>query len=394
VDRIRDIDAHWDQCARVAALLGQGKRVPSNAPELRSDSDSREQETWELERDVCERAGRQYRSIGDALAWQAFGFSRRVIIGLSRNQPSGSTARKKGTEAELSFARRIWENDGHFVLLHDFTSCLRIGDATLFKRVGDATYEAYLHEEKTDQNKRKSRQVRRMRTAEEAIRSGGPLPGDATGWLKEVDVPYKTYLGMLRDGLRKADARGVVGMKVPMGRALVAASIAKGYELWSETEFTERSMTAHEQARKRAGIRGADDCVAYDSADFAGRSPVSPPWAIYPLPPQTCADLITDMSVFFVSMSGKFLVAALENVDLRATWLVPEGPVTLGPDQVVLDVSNGRSHMEMKPSELRQLALELVDLEVWAEGTRALLASNVRDGMVWPHYRNEEETWS
>ena len=57
-----------------------------------------------------------------------------------------------------------------FVLLHDLTSCLTIGDATSFKEIGN-DYEAYLYEIESDPNRTVSQQLRRQWMAEEEIRS-------------------------------------------------------------------------------------------------------------------------------------------------------------------------------------------------------------------------------
>jgi adenylosuccinate lyase len=38
---------------------------------------------------VFERVWRQLKSIGDALAWRAFGYDHPVIVALSRNQSAG-----------------------------------------------------------------------------------------------------------------------------------------------------------------------------------------------------------------------------------------------------------------------------------------------------------------
>ena len=81
----------------------------------------------------------------------------RVIIALSRNQHPGPMADKKGLATEHAFVSDSWRDERRFVLLHDLTSCLSIGDATLFKEIGD-DYEAYLHEIKTDPNHTVSRQ--------------------------------------------------------------------------------------------------------------------------------------------------------------------------------------------------------------------------------------------
>jgi hypothetical protein len=66
-----------------------------------------------------------------------------------------------------------------------------------------------------------------------------------------LDIPYKTHLRMLRDAFDKAPTRGVNGMKVRGGRALVAANLSKGYELWPEPEFIERTEGHTRLERRR-----------------------------------------------------------------------------------------------------------------------------------------------
>jgi hypothetical protein len=90
---------------------------------------------------------------------------------------------------------------------------------------------------------------------------------------------------MLREGFELAQRRGVQGMKVPGGRALIAADMRQGYELWSENEFIARSELAYESACKRAGIADHSQHVGSCSDDRAARALTQPPWAIYPFPP-------------------------------------------------------------------------------------------------------------
>ncbi len=107
------------------------------------------------------------------MAWRAFNYDRRVIIAVSRNQHPGPTAGKNGLAPERAFLIDWWRDERRFVLLHDLTSCLTIGDATAFKEAGGG-YEAYLHEIKADLRRTVPRQLRRQRMAEEAIRSVAP----------------------------------------------------------------------------------------------------------------------------------------------------------------------------------------------------------------------------
>jgi hypothetical protein len=42
-------------------------------------------------------------------------------------------AGKAGLEVERAFLTQVWEDQRNFALMHDLTTFLRIGDATVFK---------------------------------------------------------------------------------------------------------------------------------------------------------------------------------------------------------------------------------------------------------------------
>jgi hypothetical protein len=392
--QVLDVQEHRAGCRRAAKLLRQGKAVPANAPELRSANPATDPETWELEADVCERVDRQLRSIADALAWRVFNYDRRVIIALSRNQHPGPMAGKKGLAAERAFVVDWWRDERRFVLLHDLTSCLTIGDATSFMEIGD-DYEAYLHEIKSDPGRTVSRQHRRQRMAEEAIRSGGPLPGDLPGRLVPLDIPYKTHLNLLGTAFDLAHERGVQGMKAPGGRAIVATDIVRGYDLWSEGELIDRTAAVHLQAVKRARILDVGHLVYARSDDLVARSPTMPPWAIYPLSPALCARLITDYAMYFVTMSSEPLLAALDDVGLATEWTLPRDQETAQPDQVVLRARKGPRTIELRWAEMqRRLLLELADLPMWAEGVAQLMDRHDSGRHPWQSFAEEGKVWA
>lgn len=390
--KVLEVQAHRNACRQNARRLRAGRKLLATAPELRSGLPVENPESWELEVDVCERVDRQLRSIADALAWRVFNYDRQVIIALSRNQPAGPMAEKEGLAAEREFVAEWSKDESSFVLLHDLTSCLRIGDATLFKSVGNE-YEAYLYEIKTDPERRKSTQLRRKRLAEEAVRDGGPLPDDPDGRLVALETPYKTHLAMLRNAFDLARRDGVRGMRVPDGMALIAADMHRGYERWTEEAFLARTGVEHRGAMKRAHILDIGNHVTYFSNDYAARSPIMPPWAIYPLPPLDCANLIVDMAVYIVTVSSDSLIGALRNVGLEAEWTLPAGQPQLQSGQVIMRMHNGRHSTEMRPSEMQRLLLELVDLPTWAEGTRELLDHAKAGIRPWPIFANERKIW-
>ena len=183
-------------------------------------------------------------------------------------------------------------------------------------------------------------------------------------------------------------------MKVPGGLALVAADIPRGYERWSEEEFLERTDVDHRRALKRAGISNVGHHVLFRSDDLAGRSPVMPPWAIYPLPPLTCASLIVDAVMYMVTISSESLLGALDDAGIEADWSLPPGLEQLQPGQVVLHVKKrGRRPIQMKQAELQRVCLELVDLPTWVQGVLFLLETANESGHPWPNYRDEWRVW-
>jgi hypothetical protein len=112
--------------------MEDGKPPQLDAPEPQCGRDPSLLETWQFERGVCERVARQFRCVGDALAWRVFGFERRNITALCQNAPPGVWAGKAGGPAELEAVERAYRQDGQFAILHDMTNCPRIGGMTIY----------------------------------------------------------------------------------------------------------------------------------------------------------------------------------------------------------------------------------------------------------------------
>jgi hypothetical protein len=98
----------------------------------------------------------------------------------------------------------VWKEDDQFALMHDLTNCLRIGDISVFTDEGPEQIEV-----KTNAKRHNSVQNRRIRAARNALGRAGPLPGDDRGeWLYDLDLPYRTYLDLLRTGTERAAREG------------------------------------------------------------------------------------------------------------------------------------------------------------------------------------------
>lgn len=146
--------------ARPSSGCAVGSRQPG-ASEPQSELDPARIETWQLEHDVCERVVRQYRCVGDALAWRVFRFRRRPIIALCQNEPPGVMSGKAGLAAELDRVEQAFREDGQFAILHDLTNCLRIGDVTVFGENG--SFETL--EIKSRSGRRNPAQLRKIKAA-------------------------------------------------------------------------------------------------------------------------------------------------------------------------------------------------------------------------------------
>ncbi|MGI5238816.1 hypothetical protein [Dactylosporangium sp. CA-139066] len=394
LDELLTIEEHRLKCRRVVKRLERGRSVPADAVALVGTGDPQQLATWQLEHDVCVRVSRQLRCVGDALAWQAFDYQRNFVLVLSRNQPPGPMAGKAGLLAEREFLTRTWRDDGHFAIMHDLTSCLRIGDASVFM-----PGFVRLEEIKTNNEHHTATQKHRIRTAGEALRSAAPMP---TGQVPvKIDVPYRTHLDVLREVLDLAHQRGLQRAQVPGGRALVAGNLFTAPSRWPEEEFGRRFSAAMQTAKRQARIVNGHE-ITLKSVDQVGRSPVAPPWAIYPLSPEMCASLIVDAAFFYVSMSSTRVLDALAGHGLRAEWLQPLDEDTdptaplLQIDRVISrrpGVTNvGRVSMNFV--ELNRLLLELVDLDTWAKHIDIMLARTDLAGVSpWPYFVDEWKVW-
>jgi len=395
--------------------MRSGKSPQAGAPDPQSGLDPARLETWELERDVCERLARQFKCVGDALAWRVFGFQRKHIIALCQNQSPGAFTGKAGRATELAHVEQAYHEDGKFALLHDLTNCLRIDDLTVFGN--DGTFETI--EVKTDPTRSRSTQHRRAKAAAAAVTSNGPLPGpDPNARLYDIDVPYKSHLDILRRGTEHAARDGIYITKLPGNRVLLVTDIY-GYsaadrdrEDWSE--MIDRRLA---DTRRRAGIGNDTQWhVAATSRDSVSYDPARVPFAAYPLHPAACARIIGDYARFQVHTSGPALADSLRRAGLAASWALPPAHqyTEMRPGQVVMEITvhapmtknlagllrpgvtaELTRTLQMRRRELDTYLIELFDQTAWIEGIRHLINDNqLGDGQPWPHYRDEEKTWA
>lgn len=120
---------------RVARAKNQLRRVETRAGGLGSPEAARikaELEQRAFDRELYLLLGRQYRMVGDAMAWQLYGFQSLPLFALRMNPSQGIGNTKVGTGAEAEVVEQVWRERGAFALRHDFTTCLRVWDLSIF----------------------------------------------------------------------------------------------------------------------------------------------------------------------------------------------------------------------------------------------------------------------
>jgi hypothetical protein len=367
-------------------------RLPAAAPELQTELDPLDLESWNLEYQVFERVCRQLRTVGDALAWKLFHYERNIIVALSRSEPAGPMFSKKGLEREREIISRAWRDDGEFVLHHDSTSTLRVGDISIFQKDGGVLVQ----EIKTNDRYRDEAQDRKILDTVNALVNGGPLSADGYT-LVPSNVAYQANMKALREVLILAAERGLQGAKLPGGRAIVAANLASASDIFTAEEFNARFNTEHHRQRRRAGIRSSTHFLTLTSLDRAARSPAEPPWAIYPIEPELAVGLITDVIFYLVTMSPDTLINALSEFGITGSWL-QELDGTEDPRKPLLNVAmragNTLSFTDMNVIELNRLLIELVELPTWCRQLSVLLQANLPPGTKpWIYFAGEAKVW-
>jgi hypothetical protein len=403
--RLLAVEQDFNALSQVVKRLAVGKSPQAGAPEPPSNRDPNAAATWRLERDICQRIARQYRCVGDALAWRVFGFDRRYILSLCRSQSSGVMAGKLGLPNELEQMEAAYRN-GQFALMHDLTNCLRIGDMTVFAGGGPVTRELKKNEDKEE---RSTPQTRRVKAARLALGGKAPLPGGSPcERLYDLQIPFKAHLKLLADGLGRAVQDGIFTARVPGDRTLLVVDLGGVQRQgWTVDDFHDRLRRRVSAVRRRAHFTVGNEWIIHaTSLDSVSRDPLRVPFAAYPFHPALCTRLIGDIATFNMETSGPTLAESLLKAGLNATWTRPASIADLKPGEVVMEISSvsriprGRfveEHtrtLQVRRSELDRYLMELIEQSTWIEAAKSLLSGSRTTGQPWPHYLNEHEVWA
>ena len=318
---------------------------------------------------VCDRVIRQFRSIGDALAWRLFNFDRRFIDVLAANRPAGPMVHKKGLDYELGRVVDLWEHKKHFGLLHDLTTCLRIADISEF--TGDGVL---FHEVKKNPKRQDPAQLRRMQAAIDTLEGKTPLRGEqGEATLFRSNCQFKSHLRRLERIVQLARERGCVAVPIESQYVVVATSLRSPAFPADGEEAIRLYQAARDAAINRAGFNRANRQFRAFSADVTARSPIGAPLGIYPLPTEDCADLISDYLIIEIVTIDEVLLRAFRGVGFEGEVVLPPNKPEISLDDKVFLIGRGSRSIGIHGRATNQLLMEMVDIPRYAAAlTRAL----------------------
>lgn len=397
-DRLRsmvlDVEKHRAAISQQIKRLDRHRKLTADAPELGTGFDRTARESWVFEGDVYERIWRQLKSIADALAWKVFGYQRNIIVALSRADAPGPMYGKAGLAAELEVIETAWRENGEFVLHHDLTNVIRVGDVTVLGRDG----WAWLREIKTNQRYRVPAQERMLADTSQVLADeAGVLPSGHAPVRTTID--YRTDIARLNEVLGLAHTRsGIAGGVVSSGRAVVAASQFTAADTYTAEQFSTRFSAELARVRRRIGAGDPGHTLTLTSIDQVGRALVRPPWAIYPVAAEVAASLIADGMFFAVCMNPNRIIDVLAKAGVEAAWLQRlDG--TENPEKPLLNIAvrsgNRLWSTSLNFAAIAELMLELIDLRTWSRQVAAMLSGEFPAGTrPWPCFAREARVWA
>jgi hypothetical protein len=295
--------------------------------------------------------------VGDAIAWRFIGYRRRWIYLFGANQDPGLLT-KDGFEEEWREFEGRWEN-GEPCLLTGLTNCIRLGDVFVAK--GDIL-EAI--EVKRDRAKFRGRQRRRLEQLVRQINDYEPVRGPGTpGWIIESPVQYATHWTTAQRQVDRAFQDGFASWVPEEGLGVMFSS-------WRASAIAgkDRALAAQQREQERAAAPMGDGVhtIQVKSFNYPFRSRFAAPLSIFPVSPETCAQLITGELLVTTEIRVEALVDALRRHGLDARNLVEGHPVDQ-PLPARLITWKGHRVGSVLRGAMEELGIELTVLDAWAE---------------------------
>lgn len=263
-----------------------------------------------------------YREIADGLAWRTLGHDRARIRILSEAQTPGFIATPSGTKlgrpSELQYAHNVIGN-GSFVLMHDVTNQMLVGDLSMVRKFGDIPHlaevkkkkliTAHTISQKLDKSQKLSAQEHRLLQAQIMLEKDtiGNFKDQAK--VRRYNLPIRTFHSDVQKIIKEARRTGI-------GHVKPAPYIDIEVVDFTKKDLDPKLITAKPRPFEGENIlpfSNFDNLVAkMDGQVFRGK----PPYTVYPYEPADRVDLMTGGLYLHATVS----VTQLEQEFLKRGW--------------------------------------------------------------------------
>lgn len=251
-----------------------------------------------------------YRQISDGIAWRSVGYSRFTIRVISQApSPGSSHGKEAGRKHEINNAINVVRNNG-FILLHDATNILRVGDLSLLKRIPDIPYlsEVKAHKgiatpkgirEKLDKGKPTTKQEDRLWQAQIMLSTRQWFLDDGKIPVTKVKVARKDFLPSANAVLKQAIAKGAYGKMLSNYMYMEAFDTRKLLKDFTDPASFEALLKGlPKPGGELLAVHSNYDTITVLIGNEVMRS--VPPYTIFPFSAEAIAKIITGQLTFRV----------------------------------------------------------------------------------------------
>jgi hypothetical protein len=263
-----------------------------------------------------------YREIADGLAWRTLGYDRARIRILSEAQTPGFIATpsgaKLGRQSELQYAQNVVDH-GCFVLMHDVTNQMMVGDLSMVHKFGEVPHlaeikknkliTAHTIQTKVDKKQKLSQQEHRLIQAQIMLDRGTIGNFKNQVQVKNYTMPVKTFHGEVQKIITEARKTGV-------GRVQPASYIHIEVVDFRNKDIDPKAITDNPRpfdGDNALPFSNYDNLVAkMEGQVFRGK----PPYTVYPYEVADRIDLMTGELYLHTVVS----VTKLQEEFLKRGW--------------------------------------------------------------------------
>lgn len=283
-------------------------------------------EKAKLEHDAYYLLAREYRMVGDALAWKVYGFQTLPIYAYGLNSCPGinASSRQAGDEAEKEEIEKLWSEEGAFALRHDYTNCLRVGDLSVLypgSHILEILEVKVEGREVGRSQKEMGRRAVDLTERGKATMPNGRLLIGRNYAVEPPDAVIQTNLTLLTQAISQA-RENTIGRAANQYLAITVVDNTNPAKRTRDEVLKEWEELAGGFIPPDIWPLWPEDILQSSSYQKLTKPGFSAPYTIYPLPPDFAAGLVTGHLEVHYRLNTAAVVQAFRDAGFEAECLI------------------------------------------------------------------------